>query len=479
MNINIIPALPEIFMVAMIVLILLVDAFVGEDKKSVNTVVTLITLVGVYILQILVYAHKTESAFNNMFILDSLAQGMKLVTYIVSFVVVLYVKQYVTDKKLQKGEFYAIFLFAILGIMVMISADNMLILYVGLELLSLALYGLVALNRDNTKSTEAAMKFFILGALGSGLLLFGISFIYGATGGQLQLEEVVKYTYQSDLPNNALLIFGLVFIVAGLMFKLGLVPFHMWIPDVYEGSSLATTTFIGTVTKIAAVVFVIRFLINGLVLLSSQWSIMLGLLGILSLFIGNIVAIAQTNIKRMLGYSTVAHMGFVAFGLMTVSVDGVSSTLFYTIVYVLTSLAGFGVLTMLSRGSYECESIDDLKGLSKTHPIYAGIILLVMFSLAGIPPLAGFYAKFKILEALIALGYIKIAIYAVIMSFIGAFYYLRVVKVMYFDDNTTDLRLADVNIVSRSVLILNALALLILGVAPSGAMAFCLKLISG
>ncbi len=479
MNMNIIPALPEILMAAMIVLILLVDAFVGEDKKSINTGITLIALISVYIVQVLVYNPHTQLAFNNMFILDSLAQGMKLVTYIVSFIVVLYIKQYITDKKLQKGEFYAIFLFVILGIMVMISADNMLILYVGLELLSLALYALVALNRDNIKSTEAAMKFFILGALGSGLLLFGISFIYGATGGQLQLEEVIKYTYQSDVPNNALLVFGLVFVVAGLVFKLGLVPFHMWIPDVYEGSSLATTTIIGTVTKIAGVVFVIRFLINGLVLLSPQWSLMLALLGVLSLFIGNIVAIAQTNIKRMLGYSTIAHMGFVAFGLMTVSVDGISSTLFYTIIYVLTSLAGFGALTMLSRGSYECESIDDLKGLSKTHPIYAGIILLVMFSLAGIPPLAGFYAKFKILEALIAVGYIKLATYTVIMSFIGAFYYLRIVKVMYFDENTIDLRLADVNIVSRSVLMLNALTLLVLGIVPSGVMAFCLKLISG
>lgn len=480
MNINVIPVLPEIFLAFMIILILLVDAFTLDSKKSINTVLTVFAIIITYFIQIAVYHNKSQLAFNNMFLLDSLAQGMKLVTYVISLVVVLYIMRYIDDKKLQKGEFYAIFLFSLLGMMVMISANNMLVLYVGLELLSLGLYALVALNRDNVKSTEAAMKFFILGALASGLLLFGISFIYGATNGQLQIDEIFRTTYAvHSFDNHALVIFGLVFIVAGLVFKLGLVPFHMWIPDVYEGASLAATIVIGTITKLAALVFIIRFLINGLIVLSYQWSIMLALLGVLSLFIGNVVAIAQTNIKRMLGYSTIANMGFVALGLMTISVDGVSSTLFYMIIYVITALAGFGVLTILSRGNYECENIDDLKGLSKTHPLYAGILLLVMFSLAGIPPLAGFYAKFRILEALVAVGYIKIAIFVVVMSLIGAFYYLRIVKVMYFDETSIELRLADVNIIPRTILMLNGILLLVLGIMPSGIMNFCLKLVTG
>ena len=478
-NINVFAAIPEIFLAAMIVFILLVDAFIHESKKSVNTLLTVVALVGAFILQVAVYAPgKIQVAFNNMFILDSMAQGMKLFTYIISIVTVIYVKQYINDKKMLKGEFYAIFLFSVLGMLVMISANNMLILYVGLELLSLALYGLIALNRDSLKATEAAMKFFILGALASGLLLYGISFIYGATG-ELQLEAVFKAIYASGGQNIGLLVFGLVFLVAGLVFKLGLVPFHMWVPDVYEGSPMAVVTIIGSVTKIASVVFVIRFLIGGLVLLSPQWTVMLAMLAFLSLFVGNIVAIAQTNIKRLMGYSTVAHMGFVAFGLMTVTVNGISAVMFYTVVYVITALAGFGVLTILSRDGFECEKIEDLKGLSKTHPVYAGIMLLVMFSLAGIPPLAGFYAKFKILEALIEVGYVRSAIFAVIMSLIGAFYYLRVVKVMYFEDKCSDIRPSDATLLTRSVLVLNGLAILVIGILPSGLMAYCTRLITG
>jgi NADH-quinone oxidoreductase subunit N len=360
----------------------------------------------------------------------------------------------------------------------MISANNLLILYVGLELLSLALYGLVAIDHNNVRCTEAAMKFFILGALASGLLLYGISFIYGATGGNLQLDKVFYSIHESQGINHSMLVFGLVFIVAGLVFKLGLAPFHMWIPDVYEGSPLPVTTIIGTVTKIAAVIFILRFLINGLAGISNEWSVMLALLAFISVFIGNIIAIAQTNIKRMLGYSTIAHMGFLAFGLMTVSVNGLVSVLFYLLTYVLTALAGFGVLIMLSGGGRECEKIDDLKGLSKTHPMYAGVMLLVMFSLAGIPPLVGFYAKFKILESLVEMGYIRTAIYAVVMSLIGAFYYLRVVKVMYFDDNVSDLKPIRADGITQSVVIINGLLLLVLGIVPTQVLSICAAIVS-
>lgn len=476
---NLIPVLPELFMVFMIIVLLLADAFTSEKQKGVNLVLTMIALVGCFALQKYVDHGVTELTFNNMFILDNLAMGTKMFTYLFSFVAVLYIKRYVSDKKYQSGEFYAIFLFSVLGMMVMISADNMLTLYVGLELFSLALYGLIALYRDNVRATEAAMKYFILGALASGILLYGISFVYGATGGHLQLEDILRSMLTLGDANAGLMTFGLVFIVAGLVFKLGLVPFHMWVPDVYEGSPLAVATIIGSLTKIAAVVFVIRFLIGGLVLLNPAWSVMLLILACLSLFFGNVIAIAQTNIKRMLGYSTVAHMGFVALGLVTVSVDGVSATIFYVVTYSLTALAGFGILTMLSKGDFECQSLDDLKGLSKTHPVMAALVMLVMFSMAGIPPLVGFYAKFKILAALLAAGYVGVAVFAVIMSLIGAFYYIRVVKVMYFEEPVKTLEMADVCVLSRSVLLVNVALLVIIGVLPSALMMYCNALVSG
>lgn len=476
---NLIPVLPELFMVFMIIVLLLADAFTSESQKGVNLVLTMVTLIGCFALQKYVDHGVTELTFNNMFILDNLAMGTKMFTYLFSFVAVLYIKRYVSDKKYQSGEFYAIFLFSVLGMMVMISADNMLTLYVGLELFSLALYGLIALYRDNVRATEAAMKYFILGALASGILLYGISFVYGATGGHLQLEDVLRSMLSLGSTNAGLMTFGLVFIVAGLVFKLGLVPFHMWVPDVYEGSPLAVATIIGSLTKIAAVVFVIRFLIGGLVLLNPAWSVMLLILACLSLFFGNVIAIAQTNIKRMLGYSTVAHMGFVALGLVTVSVDGVSATIFYVVTYSLTALAGFGILTMLSKGDFECQSLEDLKGLSKTHPLMAALVMLVMFSMAGIPPLVGFYAKFKILTALLTAGYVGVAVFAVIMSLIGAFYYIRVVKVMYFEEPVKTLEMADVCLLSRSVLLVNVALLVIIGVLPSALMMYCNALVSG
>ena len=478
MNISLFAAIPEIFMAAMIVVILLLDAFVADNKKHLNTLFTLAALIGGYVLQVCVFLPgQIQLAFGNMFILDSLAEGMKLFTYILAIVTVIYIKHYINDKKIMKGEFYAIFLFSILGMLVMISANNLLILYIGLELLSLALYGLVALNRDSTKSSEAAMKFFILGALASGLLLYGISFVFGATG-ELQLDKVFQAISNNGSQNAGLLVFGLVFIIAGLVFKLGLVPFHMWVPDVYEGSQLAVNIVIGSVTKLASVVFIIRFLIGGLVMLNHDWSMMLSMLAFLSLFIGNIVAIAQTNIKRLLGYSTVAHMGFIAFGLMTVSVNGVSAVVFYTIIYAITALAGFGVLLFLSKGGFECEQIDDLRGLNKSHPVYAGIMLLVMFSLAGIPPLAGFYAKLRILQALVELGYIKSALFAVGLSLIGAFYYLRVVKVMYFDEKDAGLQVANVGLLPRAALLVNGGLLLLIGILPGGLMNICTQMIT-
>lgn len=476
---NLYPVLPELFMAGMIIVLLLVDAFSCSKCKGLNLIITLLSLIGAFVLQKIVDMGNTQLTFNNMFILDNLAMGTKMFTYLFSIIAVLYIKRYVTDKHLNSGEFYAIFLFSILGMMVMISANNMLVLYVGLELFSLALYGLIALQRDSVKATESAMKYFILGALASGILLYGISFIYGASGGYLQLDQIIRAMLQLNGTNEALMTFGLVFIVAGLVFKLGLVPFHMWVPDVYEGSPLAVTTIIGSLTKIAGVVFVIRFLIGSLVLLNSAWTVMLLILAILSLFFGNIIAIAQTNIKRMLGYSTISHMGFVALGLVTMDVAGVSSTIFYVVTYSLTALAGFGILTLLSKGDFECETMEDLQGLAKTQPIYAGLMAVVMFSMAGIPPLVGFYAKFKILEALVSNGFIATAVFAVIMSLIGAFYYIRVVKVMYFDEPVKTIEVADACVLSRSVLLVNAVLLVLIGILPSVLMMYCTSLITG
>jgi NADH-quinone oxidoreductase subunit N len=479
MNFNLIPVIPEIFLTTMIIITLLSDAFANTNRLLITKILTILTLVAVIVLQIICFKiSHNATTFNNMFILDNLAVGTKIIVYVVCLFIVFYIERYLQDKKINTPEYYIIFLFAILGMQIMISANNMIILYIGLELMSLALYTLVAINRDDVGSTEAAMKFFILGSLASGLLLFGISFVYGASGGNLQLENIFKAIYLNNILNPSLLIFGVVFIVGGLAFKLGLVPFHMWIPDVYEGSALPTTLIISSVTKIASVVFILRILISGFVALNNYWALMLEVLAILSLFIGNIVAIAQTNIKRMLGYSAIANMGFIALGIMTSTSTGISAAIFYVIVYLLTTLLLFAVLIFLSHSNYECQEIEDLRGLNKSHPIYAGIILITMFSLAGIPPLAGFYAKLTIIEALVKNGQIALAIYSVIMSLIGAFYYLRVIKVIYFDEINIELQSANISIVAKSILLVNSLLIILLGLFPSGLISFCSFLIS-
>ena len=461
---------PEIFMVLMILIILMVDVFIKNN--CIAPWLSLLTLFIVTILQILIYPHTTVTILNGMFVLTTLAEVMKLFIYILSIITIIYIKQYLRDQKILQAEFYVIFLFTVLGMQVIISANNILVLYMGLELLSLSLIGLVALNRDSLKSTEAAMKYFILSALASGILLYGISFIYGATS-ELQLDKIMSDMLINPSTNGVMLVFGTVFIVSGLAFKLGLVPFHTWVPDVYEGATLPVVTIIGSVTKIAAIIFVVRLLVTGLVQLGHTWAVMLEVLAILSLIVGNIVAIAQTNIKRMLGYSAIAHMAFIAFGFMTLTLDGFSAVIFYIITYAITTLAGFGVLLFLSHNGHECETLDDLSGLNTVHPIYAGILLLVMFSLAGIPPFVGFYAKFIILQALIEVGYLKLAIFAVVLSLIGAFYYLRIVKIMYFNQQDSLLQASNVHIVTRVILCCNGGLILLLGLMPNQLLQLC------
>jgi NADH-quinone oxidoreductase subunit N len=384
-----------------------------------------------------------------------------------------------------RGEFMSLLLFSLLGMMVLISANNFLTLYLGLELMSLCLYALVALNRDSAISTEAAMKYFVLGALSSGLLLYGMSMIYGATG-TLTLTEVAREVARQagSAPDRTLLVFGLVFVVAGLAFKMGVVPFHMWIPDVYHGAVTPVTLIIGSGPKVAAFAMTFRMLVNGLPNLAPDWQQMLALLAILSIALGNITAIAQSNLKRMLAYSAIAHMGFMLLGLLSGYTQGnwlnrndaYSAALFYMVIYTIMSVGAFGMLIYLSHAGFECEKLDDMKGMNRRHPWYAFLMLLMMFSLAGIPPTAGFYAKLAVFQAAVAAGHVWLAVAAVLLSLVGAFYYLRVVKLMYFDDPVADTPVRP-QPAGRLVLSVNGLLLLLFGILPQLLMGMCVAAI--
>jgi NADH-quinone oxidoreductase subunit N len=369
------------------------------------------------------------------------------------------------------GEFFSLVLFATLGMMVMISANHFLTLYLGLELLSLSLYAMVALRRDSVVATEAAMKFFILGALASGFLLYGMSLVYGATGGALDITRVAE-VIQGGVDNPKVLVVGLVFIIAGISFKLSVAPFHMWVPDVYHGAPTAVVLFIGSAPKIAAFGFIMRLLVEGMGGMAADWQEMLIIIAVLSMLVGNFAAIAQTNIKRMLAYSTISHMGFMLLGIISADNNGYSSAMFYMIVYVVITLGTFGMIMLLSRKEYEVEKIDDFKGLNKRSPWYAFITLLFMLSLAGIPPTVGFYAKLSVLQAVMGVGYIWLAVMAVLFSLVGAFYYLRIIKLMYFDEPESNAAIAPAGDVGL-LISTNGMAVLILGIFPQTLMTLC------
>ncbi|MDA0225193.1 MAG: NADH-quinone oxidoreductase subunit NuoN, partial [Proteobacteria bacterium] len=426
-------------------------------------------------------------AFNSLYVSDLMSNLLKLFAYLTVATALVYGRRYLMDRALFKGEFMTLLLFALLGMMIMMSANSFLTLYLGLELLSLCLYAMVALNRDSAASVEAAMKYFVLGALASGLLLYGMSMIYGATG-TLTLTEIARQAgpLATHAGDRTFLVFGVVFIVAGLAFKLGVVPFHMWIPDVYHGAPTAVTLVIGTAPKLAAFAMAMRLLVNGLIDVAADWQQMLVVLALLSMALGNITAIAQTNLKRMLAYSTIAHMGFMLLGLLSGVVNGnwlnaadaYSAAMFYVLVYVLMSLGAFGMLCYLSRAGVECETLDDMRGLSRRSPWFAFVMLILMFSLAGVPPTAGFYAKLAVLSAAVSAGQIALAVAAVVFSLIGAFYYLRVVKLMYFDEPTDSATLEGPR-EARMLLSLNGLALLAIGVLPQPLMQMCFSAIKG
>jgi NADH-quinone oxidoreductase subunit N len=410
--------------------------------------------------------------FNGMFVDDPMADVLKIAVCLTVAVMLAYSRAYVAARDMYRGEFFVLSLFATLGMMVMISANHFLVLYLGLELLSLSLYAMVALPRDAGNSTEAAMKYFVLGALASGMLLYGMSMIYGATG-SLEVTEVAQRIFDGEaIPT--ILIFGLVFVVAGIGFKLGAVPFHMWVPDVYHGAPTAVTLLIGTAPKLAAFAFIMRLLVEalGMQQLLVEWQQMLVLLAVASLAIGNITAIAQTNLKRMLAYSTISHMGFLLLGILSGTVEGFGAAMFYTVIYVLMALGTFGMILLLSRKGFEAENLDDFKGLNQRDPWYAFIMMLLMFSMAGIPPTMGFWAKLFVLQAVLSVGYLWLAVVAVLFSFIGAFYYLRVVKLMYFD-TPPDAAPIEPRSDIRVLMSVNGLAVLVFGLAPGSLLAIC------
>lgn len=467
---NLTPALPEIFVLVMVSLILVIDLFLSTKNRFITYALTQITLLGAAWITVSTHGSAPQYTFSNMFVDDAMSDVLKLMSYIAVSVVLVYSRSYISLRGMFRGEFFALVLFAMLGMMVMISANHFLVLYMGLELLSLSLYAMVALQRDSAVATEAAMKYFVLGALASGLLLYGMSMLYGATG-SLNVNQVAT-VIQHTTGNHVVLTFGLVFIVAGLAFKLGVVPFHMWIPDVYQGAPTAVTLFIGSAPKIAAFAFVTRLLVDSLQGMVQDWQGMLVIMAFLSMAIGNITAIAQTNIKRMLAYSTISHMGFMLLGFLSGSLNGYSSAMFYVLVYVLMSLGGFGMVMLLSRKGFEAETLDDFKGLNQRSPWYAFMMLLLMFSMAGIPPTVGFYAKLSVLQAALQAGFIWLVVAAVLFSVIGAFYYLRIIKLMYFDapqDETPIRPEGDMAMLMST----NGLAVLALGILPQPLMALC------
>jgi NADH-quinone oxidoreductase subunit N len=484
MTLNFLVALPEIVLLAGTSALMIVDLYVRDERRRVSYWFAQLILLACALGTLLVLTGtggKLVYAFNGLFVADVMGHLLKLAAYIAVSVALAYSRQYLLDRGLLRGEFLTLLLFALLGMMVMMSANSFLSLYLGLELLSLCLYALVALNRDSGTSVEAAMKYFVLGALASGLLLYGMSMIYGATG-TLSITEVAKQIENLTATSSSartLLVFGLVFMVSGLAFKLGVVPFHMWIPDVYQGASTAVTLVLGTAPKLAAFAMAMRLLVNGMLGLAADWQQMLAIMAVLSMAVGNLAAIAQTNLKRMLAYSTISHMGFMLLGLLSGVVggnwlnaaDAYSAAMFYTVVYVVMSLGAFGMLLHLSRAGFDCERLEDMKGLNRRDPWAAFLMLLLMFSLAGVPPTAGFYAKFSVLSAAVQAGQIWLAVTAVVFSLIGAFYYLRIVKLMYFDEPVA--ATAQGPGPARVLLSANALAVLLLGILPQPLMQLC------
>ena len=471
------PATAEIFVAVMALVIMLVGAF-ARSARGLAYYLTQATLIAAAFITIYTMQGEVSYTFSNLFVSDLMGVLLKLMVFFSMAIALLYGRGYMIDRKLDRPEYYLLALLMTLGMMVMITSNHMLPLYIGLGMMSLALYTMVAFDRDSARSTEGAMRYFVLGALASGMLLYGMSMVYGATG-TLEFSGVAQSIYNQSA-NQTVLLFGLVFLVAGISFKLGVVPFHMWVPDVYQGAPSAVTLIISTAPKLAAFAMAVRLLIWAMFDIAEQWQGMLMFLAVSSIVLGNLAAIAQQNLKRMLAYSGISHMGFVMLGLLAGVVEGdrhfalnaYSSAMFYVISYVIMSLASFGMIVLLSRAGFEAENIDDFKGLAKRSPWFALMMMFVMFSMAGIPFFIGFFAKLSVLQAVVAAGYFWLAAAVVVMSVIGAFYYLRIVKVMYFDA-PEDMSPIHAPAELKVLLTANGLAIAGLGLAPQMLMSLC------
>ncbi|MEY2167393.1 MULTISPECIES: NADH-quinone oxidoreductase subunit NuoN [unclassified Rhodanobacter] len=468
---DILVLLPEFYLVAAACVLLLADAFMKPEQRWSLHWLSIVVMLLAGFMVIAGQPDVTVTAFGDMFIRDQTSEILKVFALLCTVLVFIYARPYLLDRKQYAGEFYTLMIFATIGVMLLVSAGNLVMIYLGLELLTLSSYALVALNRDSPLSSEAAIKYFVLGALSSGMLLYGMSMVYGATG-TLDLAQLHAAVPQSAMPH--LLVFGLIFMLVGIAFKLGAAPFHMWIPDVYQGAATPVTTFIASTSKLAAFGMAWRLLETGLGDLSQHWQPMLAVIAVLSMAIGNLVAIVQTNLKRMLAYSTISHMGYLLMGLVNAGPEGYASAMFYAISYALMSTVAFGVILALARAGFECEEIADLKGLNQRSPWFAALMALAMFSLAGVPPLFGFYAKYLVLQAAIDAHMLWLALAGAVFAIVGLYYYLHVVKVMYFDkaeEGGADQSAPDMSM--RVVLSLNALALLVLGVYWGPLLGWC------
>ncbi|MEM7027777.1 MAG: NADH-quinone oxidoreductase subunit NuoN [Pseudomonadota bacterium] len=467
--------LPELSLLCLACLVLIVDAFSKDKEHALGYWLSQSTLVIVFLLVFISIPSVPELAFHNSFIHDAMSSILKCFICGISLIVFLYSYEYLKENKLVKGEYFVLGLFAVLGMMIMASAYSLLSVYLGLELMSLSMYAMVAMNRESPAASEAAMKYFVLGALASGMLLYGISMIYGLTG-SLQLGQIAT-VISNDAGNIRYLVFGMIFMIIGIAFKLGAAPFHMWVPDVYQGAPTSVTLFISTAPKLAAFAMAIRILVDGMFPLVEDWQTILMALAVLSMAIGNIIAISQSNIKRMLAYSTIAHMGYLFLGLIAGTITGFAGAMFYIISYAMMSMGAFGMIILLGRYGFEAERLEDFKGLSERSPWFAFVMMCLMFSMAGVPPFLGFWSKWFVLNELVSAGFVSLAAIAVVFSIIGAFYYLRIVKLIYFDkpDTMTAIKASKQ---MRAVLTANGLIIIILGLLPNSLMQICLNALS-
>jgi NADH-quinone oxidoreductase subunit N len=469
-NAGLVLAAPEIFLGSAACAILMLDLLLSDAQRHWTGILSVAVLLATAVLAVTQPVSGRVVALGGLFELDRMAQALKVVALLTVSVVFVYSTDYLQRRAILKGEYYVLGLFATLGGMVLISAGSLITLYLGLELMSLCLYAMVAFDRDSGIAAESAIKYFVLGSMASGTLLYGMSILYGVAG-SLELAAIAV-AVQNGFADNVGLIFGIAFLIVGIGFKLGAVPFHMWIPDVYEGSPTCVTVFIGTASKLAAFALAMRLLPEALAASQPDWSQMLVVMSVLSIAIGNVIAVAQTNLKRMLAYSTISHVGYILLGILAGTAQGYQAAMFYMVSYVIVASGAFGMILLLARQGFEADKLVDFKGLNARSPWFAGMMAILMFSLAGLPPFIGFWAKFGVIQAVLNVGYTWLAVVAVLFSVVGAYFYLRIVKLMYFDE-PTDATVLGGSVLMRSVLSANALLVFGLGVAPAALIAIC------